>query len=64
MDYNILETFTLKSISVDIDREIKRLNKRLNQLQEQKETIDVILIYREDNKHNIHQDDSIIHPLK
>lgn len=64
MDYNILETFTLKSISVDIDREIKRITKLLNKLQEHKETIDVILIHREDNKHNIHQDDSIIHPLK
>ena len=64
MDYNILETFTLKSMSVDIDREIKRMTKVLNLLEKHKEIIDVIIVHREDNKYKIQQDDSMIHPLK
>ena len=61
MDYNILKTFTLKAMSNDIDQEIKKIYKRVKILEEQKETIDLIIIHRDDP--NFLDTDEIIHPL-
>ena len=64
MDYHILETFTLKSMSVDIERELKRMTTRLKQLKEQKEIIDLIILHREEDKKTRNtRDDHMIHPL-
>ena len=63
MDYHILETYTLKSMSVDIEREIRRSSRRLTQLQEQKEIIDMIIVHREDDKNKNKDPDRLIHPL-
>ncbi len=66
MDYHILDICTLKLMAKDIDREIKRMQRRLKQLQEQKEIIDVIILHREDRQLDVKSsdDDITIHPLK
>jgi hypothetical protein len=66
MDYHILDICTLKSMSKDIDREIKRMQRRLRQLQEQKEIIEIIILHRGERQNDIKSsdDDITIHPLK
>ena len=51
MDYHILSVSTLKEMSNDIDMEIQKTTSRAKQLMEQKEIIDLIILYR-DNKNN------------
>lgn len=48
MDYHVLSTYTLQSMSKDIEVELKRLVPRMEQLKEQKEIIDMIILYRDD----------------
>lgn len=68
MDYHILDICTLQSMSKDTDKEIKIMQRRLKQLQEQKEIIDVIILHRVDKQPDVkstEEDDGItIHPLK
>jgi hypothetical protein len=53
-------------MSKDIDREIKRMQRRLRQLQEQKEIIEIIILHRGERQNDIKSsdDDITIHPLK
>ena len=49
MDYHILETYTLKAMSRDINKEIKTIFNRLDRLKEQKEILDLIIIHRNES---------------
>jgi len=65
MDYHILETYTLKSMSRDINKEISVMIERLNRLREQKDIIDLIIIHRyEQEKDNQVDNETVIDPLK
>ena len=65
MDYHILEIYTLKAISRDVDREITKIKDRLRKLEEQKEIIDLIIMHRDKNDPHRHVDsDALIDPLK
>ena len=65
MDYHILETYTLKAMSRDINKEIKTILNRLDRLKEQKEILDLIIIHRnESDKGKPVHNETIIDPLK
>ena len=65
MDYHILDLYTLKSISRDINREIQRIKDRLKKLKEQQEVVDMIIAYRgKIDPHKIIDSDTLINPLK
>ena len=46
MDYHILDVYTLKSMTRDINREIKKTIDKLNKLREQKDIINIIVSHR------------------
>lgn len=65
MDYLILETYTLKAIARDINKEILTIMDRLNRLKEQKEIIDLVISHRtEKDKGKPVHSETIIDPLK
>lgn len=65
MNYHILETYTLKSIAIDIDKEIGNLIEQLDRLREQKEIIDSIINHRIDrDREKKITSDTVIVPLK
>lgn len=49
MNYHTLNTYTLKSIVRDINKRLKRIITELDELREQKETINFILEHRGNN---------------
>lgn len=62
MDYHILDLYTLKSMSRDLDREIKRLRVCSIKITEQKEIIDLIINHRDKKEKNV-DSDTLIDPL-
>jgi hypothetical protein len=64
MDYHIFDTYTLKSMGRDINKEIHKLTERLEKLKEQKDFIDILIKYRNQKEREITYDnDVLINPL-
>lgn len=63
MDYHILDLYTLKSMSRDLDRELKRLKAQIIKIHEQKEIVDLIICHR-DKENKIIDSDTLIDPLR
>ena len=63
MDYHMLYIYTLKSMSNDVRKEISNLTERLSRLKEQKEVIDMIVIFRtEQDKKDKIDNNTLIDP--
>ena len=63
MDYHMLDIYTLKSMSNDVRKEISNLTERLSRLKEQKEVIDMIVIFRtEQDKKDKIDNNTLIDP--
>lgn len=65
MDYHIFETYTLTSMLLDLNKEIEKVNNRLNKLKETRDSIDWLVKHRENlnkNPEKIIRDDTLIDP--
>lgn len=60
MDYHILDVYTLKAMSRDIKKEIRKLENSIDRLNEQLKIIDIIVSTRDDKDRGKPVDDNTV----